>query len=184
MRKGVSYVLKIFTTQLVGYFNTIQEKEEIHIEDSSRAIAQALVGDGQVYFHGFNEMMAVSYEAVLGQETLPKAKFLYEEGKKVKLSSIDRLVIAASPTDHTVATLLAKEAKEQGVVVIGLSVEEDNSGNRSFATECDFHINIHLKKPLVPTDSGERIGTPSVMAALYSYYALYLTTKEILDDYM
>ncbi|WP_158217611.1 DUF2529 family protein [Lottiidibacillus patelloidae] len=177
-------MLKIFTTQLVGYFNSIQEKEEIHIEDSSRAIAQAIVGDGHVYFHGFHEMMAVCYEAVLGQETLPKAKFLFEGGKKANLTSIDRLVIAASPNDHTDAISLAKEAKEQGVTVIGLSVEKDHGGNDSFISECDFHINIHLNSPLVPTDSGERICTPTVMAALYGYYALFLTTKEILDDYL
>jgi DNA-binding MurR/RpiR family transcriptional regulator len=176
-------MLKIFTTQLVGYFNMIQEKEEMNIEDCSRTIASAIIGDGAVYFHGYNEMMAVCYEAVLGQEPLPKSSFLYENGEKATLSKLDRVIIAAPSADHKDAIALAKEAKAEGATVIGLSVDFPDLPE-SLASVCDFHMNTQLHSPLVPTDSGEKIGTPTAMTGLYSYYALYLTTKEILADYM
>jgi uncharacterized phosphosugar-binding protein len=179
----VSTLLKIFTTQLVGYFNAIQEKEEMNIEDSSRAIAQALVGDGTVYFHGYDAMMAICYEAVHGQEKLPKASFFIKDGKEAALSSIDRLIIAAPSSDNIEAISLAKKAKEQGAIVIGLSYVNEESTGVSLQNICDFHINTHLHQPLVPTDFGEKIATPSVMTTLYCYYALYLTTTEIISEY-
>jgi DNA-binding MurR/RpiR family transcriptional regulator len=176
-------LLKIFTTQLVGYFNKIQEEEEMNIEDCSRAIAQAIVGDGNVYVHGINEMQVVSYEAVLGQERLPKTNFLFEDGKIASLTNIDRVIIAAPYSNDQEAIALAKKVKEAGSTVIGISVVNNKNGEESLEMIADFHLNPRLDHPLVPTDEGDRIGLPSTMAALYCYFALYLTTKEIVADY-
>ncbi len=47
----------------------------------------------------------------------------------------------------------------------------------------DVHIDLQLKKGLLPDDAGNRIGYPSSMAALYVYYGLKFTIEEILAEY-
>ena len=51
----------------------MMEKEEFNIEDGARLLAQAAVGDGTIYIHGFGEMDGVTKEALEGVEPLPKA---------------------------------------------------------------------------------------------------------------
>ena len=50
------------------------EKEAFNIEDAARLLAQAAVGDGTIYIHGFGEMEGVTQEALKGIEPLLKAK--------------------------------------------------------------------------------------------------------------
>lgn len=61
-------MLKMFSTQLTGLFNRIQDKEEFSIEDGARLLAQAAVGDGSIYICGLKEMAAVEAEATEGAE--------------------------------------------------------------------------------------------------------------------
>ena len=67
-------MLKIFSTQINGLFKKVMEKEEFNIEDAARLLAQAAVGDGTIYIHGFGEMDGVTTEALKGIEPLLKAE--------------------------------------------------------------------------------------------------------------
>jgi DNA-binding MurR/RpiR family transcriptional regulator len=177
-------LLKIFTTQLVGYFKSIQENEEMNIEDSARAIAQAIVGDGNIYVHGKDEMNCIATEAVLGAEPMPKTSFLFnDEGKFIRnLSSLDRVIVATRFSNDETIVRLVKEIKESGATVIGISaIQEDDVA--CLATVCDFHIDTKLIQGLVPQDDGSRIGFPSSMLALYAYFGLSFIVKEMLEEY-
>lgn len=102
-------MLKIFSTQLSGYFSRVSQKEEMNIEDSARLLAQALVGEGFIYLHGANEMEGVVAEALFGAEPMKQAKRLFENGKEVEVTSADRvLLISRFSTDEEIVAIAKK----------------------------------------------------------------------------
>ncbi len=110
-------MLKIFSTQLSGYFSRVSQKEEMNIEDSARLLAQALVGEGFIYLHGTNEMEGVVAEALFGAEPMKQAKRLFENGKEVEVTSADRvLLISRFSTDEEVVAI-AKNFKQMDTLL-------------------------------------------------------------------
>ena len=89
-------MIKILLTQLNGYFNKLAESEEMAIEDGARLLAQAIMGDGRLLIHGFDEMEAVVLEATKGKETLSKAEPLIENGTiRSDIDDTDRVLLVA-----------------------------------------------------------------------------------------
>ncbi|MBU8905856.1 DUF2529 domain-containing protein [Desertibacillus haloalkaliphilus] len=174
-------MLQIFSTQLQGMFQTIKNDEEEVIEDSARALAQAIVADGTIYIHGVGEMAAVTAEAQYGQERLPHCQALMTDNTIAPWTNRDRIILFARFADDGDVVELAKSLQADGAVVIGVSAVRETE-NPQLNEIADFHIDTKLLQPLVPTESGERIGFPAVMTALYVYYGLYLTTMEIVEE--
>jgi uncharacterized phosphosugar-binding protein len=175
-------MLKIFMTQLSGYFKKIAEQEEFNLEDGARLLAQAVFGDGHIYIHGFHEMEAVVLEAIKGQEPMPKAKKLIENGALAKVNETDRILLVTRFSNDKEAIALAQLLKEKGLQIVGLSAVV-NESNLSLADYVDVHIDTKLVKPLIPDEDGNRFGFPAIMTALFAYYGLYFTMKEILEEY-
>ncbi|WP_404469139.1 DUF2529 domain-containing protein [Sutcliffiella horikoshii] len=183
-------MLKIFTTQLQGVFNRIGSSEEFAFEDAARLLAQAVVGDGRIYVHGVKEMKAVEAEATTGAEPLMSATLLSDLDSYHDLTDTDRALIVSRFSTDEKAISTAKALKELGIEIVGIStVMEPNpeSGESAEGTETleslsDVHIDMKLKKPLIPGDVGERFGFPSSMVALYVYHGLAFTLKEILEE--
>ncbi|MGD6831979.1 DUF2529 domain-containing protein [Sutcliffiella halmapala] len=179
-------MLKIFTTQLQGVFGRIAGNEDFSFEDGARLLAQAVVGDGRIYIHGVKEMKGVEFEATQGAEPLPKAKLLSDLDSYHDLTDTDRaLVVSRFSTDEE-AIDTAKALKELGIEIVGISTVmaagTEGEANETLDSIADVHIDMKLKKPLIPGDDGERFGFPSSMAGLYAYYGLAFTIKEILDE--
>jgi uncharacterized phosphosugar-binding protein len=176
--------MKIFTTQLQGIFQKIQDQEDMNIEDAARLLAQAVIGDGSIYIYGNKEMEAILLEALYGPEPLPSAAPLFENGKVADVSEADRvLVISRFSTDKEVVEL-AKTLKEQGIQTVGISALTASEEFDSLEQWTDIHIDIKLVKPLIPDEEGNRFGFPALMAALYAYYVTTYTMKEILEEYV
>jgi fructoselysine-6-P-deglycase FrlB-like protein len=172
-------MLKIFSTQLLGCFKKLAENEEITLEDSARVLAQAIVGDGHIYVYGANEMHAITLEATLGQEPLPKAKKLQTIEE---ISSMDRvLLVSRYSTDEEILSL-AKKLQSKGIQTVGISTRKE--GEASLENFVDVHIDTQLVRGLIPTDDGSRIGFPTSMIALFAYYGLSFTIQEIIEEYM
>ncbi len=169
--------MKMLTTQLTGKFQQIEEKETLAIEEAARGLAQAIIGDGNIYVKGFEEMQAVEAEMLDGKETLPKSQ-RYQPG--TELTSIDRVVLAARFADHKEATAIMHDVQAQGAQVISLSSAKNKEGE--LYKQADFPVDTKVTDSLLPFDM-ERICFPSAMTALYSYYAIYITVKEILSEY-
>ncbi|OEH93288.1 DUF2529 family protein [Bacillus solimangrovi] len=174
-------MLRIFTTQLSGIFQQIQKDEEMNIEDASRALAQAIVGEGSIYLHGIGEMSALVTEGLLGKDSLPKSNPLFHEDKIVKLSSIDRVILAVRSTDNEEVRELLKQIKETGASII-LLASKGKESNETIEQIADFFINLNVTQGLVPQDDGTRRGFPATIVMLYTYYALLLTTIEIVEE--
>ncbi|TBX70839.1 DUF2529 family protein [Bacillus mycoides] len=174
-------MLKIFSTQLSGYFSRISQKEEMNIEDSARLLAQALVGDGFIYLHGTNEMEGIVSEALFGAEPMKQAKRLIENGELAAVTSADRvLLISRFSTDEEIITT-AKKLHEEGQSIVGISAIQE--GAESLEQYTDVHIDTKLLKGLIPDDEGNRYGFPSLIIALFAYHGLKFTIDEMLNEY-
>ncbi|WP_332628639.1 DUF2529 family protein [Halalkalibacter flavus] len=169
---------KIFTTQLVGLFNKV---DEFLLEDAARLLSQALVGDGNIYIHGKDEMAAVSAEALYGKESLSRVSPLFEEGRMVELDPADRVFLLSRESDDEEMVTIAEQISEQNISVVGLSATHSNKRNK-WTDLVDIHLDLDVTQSLVPTDTGERIGYPSSLLALYTYFCLYLLISEILSE--
>ncbi|MDR7073875.1 DUF2529 family protein [Fictibacillus barbaricus] len=175
-------MLKIFSTQVSGLLKSISDKEEQQIEESSRLLAQTILSDGTVYFKGFGEMEAVVSEALHGENPFKKAE-RFRDDSLDELLPVDSVVIASRfQTDEGAFAFCEriKEAADCHVILIGgHKKEEENSDIKA-----DIMIDTKAVRGLVPLDDGSRVGFPSGLAGLFVYYALFLTTEEILEEYV
>lgn len=176
-------MMKIFMTQLNGHFNRIHEQEEPAIEDGARLLAQAAVGSGTIYIHGFDELGGIIGEAVLSSEPLPSAKPLFlADGTMNKLTDADRVLLFTHRSTDPKAIELAGMLREIGAGTVGVScfMKDEEAGLDEMV---DVHIDSKLKKGLIPDEDGSRYGYPALMTSLFAYYALSFTLKEIISEY-
>ncbi|MCM3574530.1 MULTISPECIES: DUF2529 domain-containing protein [Mesobacillus] len=173
-------MLKMFSTQLTGLFNRLQEKEEFSIEDGARLLAQAAAGEGTVYIYGTKEMQAVALEAVYGEEPLQSAAIFTEE---VDLEAADRVLIVSRYADDKEAVEAARGLQEKGIPFVSISTIRDDQEAESLDTMADVHIDLRIKKGLLPDEMGNRVGYPTSIVALFIYFGLKFTIEEILEEY-
>ncbi len=172
-------MLKMFSTQLTGMFKRISENEEFSFEDGARLLAQGPAGDGAIYIYTVGEMKAVEFEALEGAEPLKSARRL-DVSAISDLSEADRVIIFSRHSDDEAAVQAAKALKERNIPFVGVSTVLGDAGLVEMA---DVHLDLGLKKGLIPDEFGGRIGYPSAMAALFVYYGLKFTLDEILAEY-
>ena len=170
-------MLKIYLTQLRGVLQKVIDQDEETLEDAARLLAQAAISDGTVYVYGFEEMRTVALEALESPNKINGAKPLEIE----KLEAMDRVLLIAPQDDHTEAAELAKKISEVGALTVGLS-SVAKTEDHPFSEAVDVHIDLPAPRALIPMESGERIGIPSTIAALFTYHGLYFTLAEFLED--
>lgn len=176
-------MLKMFTTQLMGLFKALQEKEEFSIEDSARLLVQASAGQGTVYLYGTAEMKGVVYEATKGAEPLTNASKWDESMDLDTLHDTDRFLILSRYSNDDKALHLAKELANRGIPFVAISTTLNSTEKDSIEKLADVHIGLKLTKGLLPDEQGGRFGYPALMAALFVYYGLRFTMDEILSEY-
>lgn len=176
-------MLKIFTTQLQGQFKRIMEHEEMNMEDGARIIAQSVISNGTVFVHGFGEMVAVATEALAGAEPLKSAKPLFTDGKMNEIEDVDSVLLITRFSTDEDAIKLTEELRGNGIQTVGISAIVKTEDERTLEKSADIHIDSKLQKPLIPDDDGTRFGFPSVMTALYAYYGLKFTIKEMVEEF-
>lgn len=172
----------MFTTQLQGLFQRIQEGQMEAMEDGARLLAQAAIADHTIYVYGTDEMDAVVCEAIKGVESLSHAAALHSDGSMEQLTGMDRVLLVSRYSTDTEALQLAKQLSEKGISFVAVSSHLESS-KESIVDLADVHIDLQLKKGLLPNDDGGRSGYPFSMAALFVYYGLKFTIEEMLVEY-
>ncbi|MGE7603844.1 DUF2529 domain-containing protein [Peribacillus sp. NPDC097675] len=172
-------MLKIFSTQLSGVFKKIMEKESFEMEDAGRLLAQAVVGDGSVYIHGFGEMQGVVAEGMDGEEPFPKAKRYTDE---VVISREDRFLLFSRHSNDSKAIKLANRLQQLDIpfVAVSTSVQSEEA---TLVELADVHIDLRIQRGLIPDETGNRFGYPTLIAALFAYYGIKFTLEEIIQEY-
>ena len=172
----------MFSTQVNGLFNRIQENQMESIEDGARLLAQATIAEATIYIYGTDEMAAVSNEAIMGSEPLSHCAILQQEDSLDLLGNMDRVLLITRYSSDPKALQLAKQLSEKKIPFVSICTQMDES-DETLSELADVHIDLQLKKGLLPNDEGNRIGYPSSMAALFVYYGLKFTIEEILAEY-
>lgn len=173
----------MFTTQLQGLFQRIQQDSQMEaMEDGARLLAQAVVAEHTIYICGTAEMEAIAYEAVKGAEPLRHAAALRSDDSIEQLTAMDRVLLVSRYSTDKEAVQLAKVLTERKIPFVAVSSHLEST-EENLIDLADVHIDLQLKKGLLPNDDGERIGYPFSMAALFVYYALKFTIEEILVEY-
>ncbi|MFS0783885.1 DUF2529 family protein [Bacillus sp. 1P06AnD] len=170
-------MLKIFSTQLSGIFKTINE-DEFAFEDSARLLAQAAVGDGHIYIAGFSELQGLIAQVSEGIDSLP-ACLPFNDIDEV--TSADRVLIATRNHTDKDANALAHTLYERNIPFVAMSsITDEEEGLNQLA---DVHIDMHVKRGLVPSETGGRIGFPHLLTALYILHGIQFTLLELLEEY-
>jgi hypothetical protein len=172
-------MIKMFTTQLTGLFKRIYDKQEFEIEDGARLLAQAAIGQGNIYIAGYGEMEAVTAEALFGAEPLPSAK---RYDGSTQLTEADRVLVVSRFSTDEDAVELGKKLADEGVPFVAVSGLVE--GEENLVDLADVHLDTKVIKGMLPGDEiGERVSFPSSMAALYLYFALGFVIREMLEEY-
>ncbi len=174
-------MLKILTTQLSGLLKGLQEREELNLEDAARLLSQAIVGEGVIYIFGHREMNAVATEALLGQDRLNQMKPLVQDGEIADIHSADRVLLITQSSADQETISYAKQLSSKGIPFVAISTVDEH--DQTLAELADIHLNLGIKGGLVPTDSGERIGYPATIVALYTYLCLRCLIADIIAEY-
>ncbi|WP_066056865.1 DUF2529 domain-containing protein [Robertmurraya korlensis] len=175
-------MLKMFTTQLSGLFKKIQDKEDLSIEDGARLLAQALIGDGHIFIFAENELTAVQAEAVHSKEPLQRARVLDGLQQLEQVTVADRVLIMSRTIRDSSAVAIGKALEEKGIPFVSVATVDEGEGD-ALNDLAHVHIDLQLKKGLLPDEEGNRYGYPASMAALYVYYGLKFTIDEIMEEY-
>lgn len=164
-------MIKMFETQLSGLLQKVGEQETV-IEDSARITAQSILSDGQVYIAASADVGGVVAQAVHGADPIPGCDRLTE---KTVLSSLDTVWIFTS--SFTEVTEEYEQAVNAGASIVMVLPEADQEKDNI------FFIDTHVKRPLLPTESGKRIGEPHLLVSLHIYYMLYFHVLEMLEEH-
>lgn len=171
---------KILTTQLTGLLQRINQNEEETIEDAARLLAQAGIGEGNVYFACFGEMSAIAINALTGAAPFTKLKRWSSE---VELTSADRVCIFTRSGNDTDAVALAQKLNDEFIPFAAIASERESIENE-LSQLAYVYISLHVRGGLIPhpTNLGERIVFPHLITALYVYEAIKMSYDEMVDE--
>lgn len=174
-------MLKIFTTQLIGKMKQLENAEQETFEDIGRLLAQSIVSESSVYLYGVGDLAGIMPISSAGEERLPNIKILDTENLPTT-NPMDVILLLSPESGNEEILTIARKVRNQDGTMIGISVIKEGT-KEGLNDIADIHIDLKLTQPLVPLDSGDRVGFPLSLLAIYVYHCLLLFTFEILEDY-
>lgn len=166
--------MKMLTTQVTGLLQRIATSQEDAIEETARLLAQATVGEGQVYLAPFGEMEALYANATASQLFPSLTKWTSES----ELTSADRVWILTPRADHPEALALARELSDRFIPFSALAA--DKASEENVLSELAYtYVSLGFAKGLLPTDTGERVVLPYALAGLFVYEAVLLEVRDM-----
>ena len=171
---------KILTTQLNGLLGRIQTSVEEAIEDTARLLAQAAIGQGNIYFACFGEMKVVEMNALMSEAPFVK---LVPWTPATKITEADRVCIFTRSAHDAEAISLAKKLSDQFIPFAVVASEVGNEENE--LSELAYtYISMKMRGGILPhpTELGQRIVFPHLIAALYIYEAIKMAYDEMISD--
>ncbi|WP_026691615.1 DUF2529 family protein [Alteribacter aurantiacus] len=174
---------KIFSTQLQGLLNKMNDTYEEAFEDASRILAQTITSRGKIGILAKGEMEGVLAQAIKGVDRFESVVEL-EEGNLDVLDEMDTALIFSPSPNEATCCMAADSLKGRGIQTVAVFTgEKRDEDGPSLEDLTDVSIDLGVKKGLIPNDRGERVGQPRLLMALYAYYNLYFTTEEILSEH-
>ena len=171
---------KILTTQMTGLLQRIQTSEEEAVEDTARLLAQAGIGQGNVYFACFGEMKGIEINALNGAAPFMKA---VPWSLEADITEADRVIIFTRSCKDEEALSLAQRLYDEFIPFAAIASEP--AGDDNELSELAYtYISMKIRGGILPHPSklGERIVFPHMMAALFIYEAIKMEYDEMVSD--
>ncbi|GAK14461.1 DUF2529 family protein [Geomicrobium sp. JCM 19039] len=171
-------MMKMYTTQLQRVFTLIQNQEE-QIEESSRMLAAALVGEGTIYLCASARFQSLAQALTENPDTLDKTVYLPIDDAIKVVTPADRLVYITEESDNEDDNQRLQQilSAETPVVFLGSAAPDLQ---RVEGMEEPFYVETS-SKGLVPNLDGSRSGYPGEIAIVYAYQLLMFHIGELLD---
>ena len=170
---------KILTTQMTGLLQRIQTSEEEAVEDTARLLAQAGIGQGNVYFACFGEMKGIEINALNGAAPFMKA---VPWSLEADVTEADRVIIFTRSCKDEEALSLAQRLYDEFIPFAAIASEP--AGDDNELSELAYtYISMKIRGGILPHPSklGERIVFPHMMAALFIYEAIKMEYDEMVS---
>lgn len=173
-------MFKMLTTQLTGLYQRVLQTEEDNIEDAARLLAQAGIGEGNIYFACFGELQAIEDNAVLSEAPFAK---LARYTSDVTLTDADRVCIFTPHADNEEAIALANYCNDN-FIPFAVVASEKASDDNVLSELAYVYISLKVRGGLLPhpTDLTKRVVMPHLLAALFVYEAMKLSYDEMVED--
>ncbi|MCP1143594.1 DUF2529 family protein [Lysinibacillus endophyticus] len=171
---------KILSTQMSGLFQRIIQSEEDAIEETARLLAQASVGQGKVYFACFDGLEAIQTNALDGIE---KFANLEKWSEDTVITDVDRVCIFTPSVENSKAIELANMLYDKFIPFSVVSSEPPSEKNL-LSDLAYTYVSMKIRGGILPhpTNLGERVVIPYLMAGLFVYEAIKLNYDEMLSD--
>lgn len=171
---------KILSTQMSGLFQRIIQSEEEAIEETSRLLAQASIGQGKIYFACFGELQAIELNALHGAEPFTNLK---SWSPSISLTESDRVCIFTANSENPEALSLAKELYDSFIPFSVVS-SEPKSDTNELSELAYTYVSMKVRGGILPhpTRLGERVVIPYLMAGLFVFEAIKLNYDEMISD--
>lgn len=171
---------KILTTQMTGLLQRISSSEEFAIEDTARLLAQAAIGEGNVYFVCFDELQAVELNALYGADPFYK---LAQYTENMELTDADRVIIFTRSAANPEAIAFAQKCFDDFIPFAAVASEPASDEN-VLSDLAYTYVSLKMRGGILPhpTKLGERIVFPYLMAALFIYEAIKMEYDEMVGE--
>ncbi|MBB6450488.1 hypothetical protein HNR44_002471 [Geomicrobium halophilum] len=171
-------MLKMYTTQLQRVFSSIQDQEE-EIADSARLLAQALVGEGEIYVSASRRFAPLAAAIVQNQDT-PDGISCISWTDTIKVTAADRLLILTNgkETNQEIEDLQQLLTLNIPLVLLG-----PGHPDLSFVEGMEEPIMVTTpSSPIVPALDGTKSGFPTELGMIYAYQAMIFQLLEIIEE--
>ncbi len=170
--------MKIFATQLQGIFQSIATKQEEAFEDASRLLLQAVSGTGTLYVAAVPPLKGTAY-SLCSHPDAPEG-IVYTDSIPGDMQETDRLLLLADSKDSNEISSWHKTAAQAAAssVMIG----PDSGKDQIELDPLDVWLSTFVRGGLVPSDTGEKHGDPTALAALFTGQLLFLYMQEMLEE--
>lgn len=168
--------MKIFATQLQGIFQSIASKQEDAFEDASRLLLQAVSGPGTLYIAAAPSLKGTAV-SLCSHPDAPEG-LIYTEDFPSEIQEGDRLLLLADKDSSVLSWQEKAGQASASCVIIGPASAQENTELEAL----DVWLATFVRGGIVPTDTGEKHGDPTSLAALFTGQLLFLYMQEMLEE--
>lgn len=172
-----------FSQILIEHLEKLSESLTDEIEDIARLLAQALVGEGDIYFFAEGEMKGVFLQAVYGKEPLRPVERVKEltKGQVTQLTSADRvLLIGRSAEDEPILSIARYLYDEHIPFAAIASTAKKETPLDDLA---DIYIDMSLADGLIPKGFAPISGHPDLLVALFLFHQIHFQLEDLFADF-
>lgn len=171
-----------FSQLLIKHLEKITESLTYEIEDTARLLAQALVGEGDIYFFTEGEMKGIFLQAVHGAEPLRPTDRIKEltPGQYEELTSADRVLIFSRSADDERVLELARYLYKEHIPFAAIA---SATGKETPLHDlADIFIDMSLTNGLIPRGFAPISGHPDLLVALFIYHQIQFQLEDLFSD--